>query len=287
VFTRTGTADDLRRVLPLTPAILDALHIADAATLAPLARGGGGNSDYYPTLDLGAERTRFMNQGAEGFVGLAGERFSIAPLFEARRRGVVGEPYDPIGDIPRLSSMQLAAQLRDRRFVDAPTATLAVAERVRAFDRLIASNDAPLDWRVFVASALETESARSGGAVGVADSAFFAGVRRYMSAHDAPAQARASIDFVHGLASWDFTEASRAAEFLLPLAVRGEHWITPDLLREGTTVARLRAGDPRGARVALESLRGASGRGKGDLRAELLSAWVSQAEQAAQTNPTE
>jgi hypothetical protein len=83
---------------------------------------------------------------------------------------------------------------------------------------------------------------------------------------------------VHGLAAWDFAEASRAADVLVPLAAAGDSWISPDVLREGTVVARLRLGDVRGARSALDALRSQSSRGQGDLRGELLSAWVARAE---------
>src|SRR5258707_12816798 len=55
VLQRPAIAADLKRVLPITPQMLDALHIVNAKTLAPLTRGGGANSDFYPTLDLGAE----------------------------------------------------------------------------------------------------------------------------------------------------------------------------------------------------------------------------------------
>ena len=65
--------------------MLDGLRIANASTLAPLVRDGGANSDFYPILDLGAERTRYRKEGAMGFVGISGDRFALAPLLEERR----------------------------------------------------------------------------------------------------------------------------------------------------------------------------------------------------------
>jgi spermidine synthase len=280
VLERPGTREDLRRVLPLTPAIMNRLHIADGATLAPLAAGGGGNSDFYPSLDLGAERTRYLKAGAEGFIGLAGERCALAPLLEGRRFRVDGERYTPMGDVPRLDALELGARLRDQRFDGAPSWILGVAERVRNVDRLIASNSAPVDWVGFVGAFTEAEAARSGGAVGVADSAYFAAVRRYLERQQAPAPVVAAVNFIHGLSAWDFSEASRAADVLLQAAERGEPWLSPDLLREGTVAARLRLGDVRGARAALNQLSRAGGRARGDLRADLVVAWVERAERA-------
>ena len=279
VLERPGTRDDLRRVLPLTPAIMNRFHIADGATLAPLASGGGGNSDYYPSLDLGSERTRYLKQGAEGFMGLSGERFAMAPLLETRRYAVDGARYSPASDVPRLDALELGARLRDARMDGAPTWVLGVAERVRNVERLIASDDAPVDWLAFVGAVTEAEAARSGGAVGVVDTAFYASVRGYLQRQRAPAEVSAAVDFLHGLASWQFDETSRAAAVLLPEAQRGASWLSPDLLREGTVVARLRLGDVRGARVALDQMKGLTARPFGDVRTELIAAWVERAEE--------
>ena len=277
VLRHPGTAEDLRRVLPLTPAIMNALHVTDSKTLGPLTRGGGGNSDFYPSLDLGAERTRYANEGAEGMAGLAGERFALGPLLGARRAGVDGEPYAVITDVPRLAALETAARLRDGRLEGASPPTVAAAEAVRALERLLASNDAPVDWRMFVNSVADVEAARAGAASGVADEPYFGRVRAYTARQRAPAQVAASIDFIHGLASWNFTEAVRASAVLLPLAERGEHWLSPNVLREGTVAAHLRLGDAAGARAALERLRGAPGRRPGDMRGELLTATVAAA----------
>jgi spermidine synthase len=284
VLERPGTREDLARVLPLTPAIMNRLHIADASTLAPLTAGGGGNSDFYPSLDLGAERTRYLNQGAEGFSALSGERFALAPLLEGRRFGVDGERYTPASDVPRLDALELGARLRDQRFDGAPSWILGVAERARNVDRLLASDGAPVDWLGFVGAFSEAEAARSGGAVGLADSAYFATVRAYLARQRAPAQVSAAVDFIHGLAAWDFAEASRAADTLIGAARQGQLWLSPDLLREGTVAARLRLGDVRGAHVALEQLAGIGGRPAGDVRGDLVAAWVARAELAARTN---
>jgi spermidine synthase len=280
VLRHPGTAEDLRRVLPLTPAIMNALRVTDSRTLAPLTRGGGGNSDFYPSLDLGAERTRYVNEGAEGMAGLAGERFALGPLLGTRRAGVDGESYAVITDVPRLAAQEQAARLRDGRLDGASSTTLAVAEAGRALERLLASNEAPVDWRQFVTSVSEVEAARAGTASGVADEPYFGRVRSYIARQKAPAPVLASVDFIHGLASWNFAAVVRASAVLVPLAEAGEHWLSPNVLREGAVAAHLRLGDAAGARTALQRLGGAPGRANGDMRGQLLAASVAAAEEA-------
>ncbi|MDQ2668240.1 MAG: fused MFS/spermidine synthase, partial [Gemmatimonadota bacterium] len=280
VFDLPPIADALRRVYPLTHPILDALHMVDASTLAPLVRGGGGNSDFYPTLDLGAEKTRYMNEGATGMVGLISDRFAIAPILEQRRVGVTGERYTPIPFVPRLEAMELAARARDNRFDGATPQMLGAAERSHAIDRLVANSVAPVDWHVWAAAIRESEELRSGGASGVADTAYFAALDRYMVAQNAPPAARATVAFLHGMASWDFVQAGRASEVLVPLAVNRDHWMPIDELREGAVMARLALGDVAGARRVMKALAPQATRETNDVRPQLLDAWIADREAA-------
>jgi hypothetical protein len=124
----------------------------------------------------------------------------------------------------------------------------------------------------------DVEAARAGAAAGVADEAFFGRVRAYLARQRAEAPVSASVDFIHGLASWNFAEAVRASSVLLPLAEGGQHWLSPVVLREGTVASQLRLGDATGARETLRRLRDAPGRGRGDMRGDLLIASVAAAE---------
>ena len=54
--------------------------------LAPLAGDAqGANSDFYPTLDLLAERTRYMKVNAKGFYEMSSGRFDVAAALTERR----------------------------------------------------------------------------------------------------------------------------------------------------------------------------------------------------------
>ena len=278
VLALPGVASDLKRVLTLTPQMLDALRIVDASTLAPLVRstGGGANSDLYPVLDLGAERTRYLAEGATGFAGLSGDRFGIATLLEHRRAAVSTAPYIVIGDVPRLEAMELAARVASGSFAGATPAQVTAAENVRAVERLLAADAPPLDWHFWVEAVRRAEETRAGGSAGVADTAYFARLTRFLGRQSTPPppEAPAAVAFLHGLAASDFATASRAAEPLLAAASRGDYWLSPDLLREGVIVARLRTGDIAGARSAFVQLGPTSSRAPDDVRPQLLAAWI-------------
>jgi hypothetical protein len=264
----------MKRVLTLTPEMLDALRVVEARTLAPLVHVGGANSDFYPVLDLGAERTRYLGEGASGFTALSGDRFGLATLLEDRRVPVSRAPYIVIGNVPRLEAMELAARVNGGAFDGATVDQLTAAEAVRAVDRSLASNTTPIDWHYWVDAVRRAEEARAGGSAGVADSAFYARVNQFLARHPAPPEARASIEFLHGLAAWDFGEAARASQPLLAAAARGDFWLSPDLLREGAVVARLRSGDIAGARGVFMMLAPVSSRAPDDLRPQLLAASI-------------
>jgi hypothetical protein len=272
-------------VLPFTPAMLDALRIVDGSTLSPLVHDGGANSDFYPILDLGAERTRYLEEGAAGFAGLSGDRFGIATLLEGRRAAVSKAPYIVIGDVPRLEAMELAARVNGGGFVGASGGQFGAAEHMRAVDRLLASGTPPVDWHVWVDAVRQAEETRAGGTAGVADTAFYGRATRFLVAQKAPDEARASIAFLHGLASWDFAEASRASKTLLGAVSRGDHWLPPDLLREGAVIALLRSGEPAAARDAYILLAPASSRSPNDVRPQLAAAWIQAALAPKQGQP--
>ncbi|HTE44105.1 MAG TPA: fused MFS/spermidine synthase, partial [Gemmatimonadaceae bacterium] len=60
IFQYPEIAKDLARVWPITPHTMETLRVADNRSLDPLVHAQGvANSDFYPTLDLNAERTRF------------------------------------------------------------------------------------------------------------------------------------------------------------------------------------------------------------------------------------
>jgi hypothetical protein len=173
--------------------------------------------------------------------------------------------------------MELAARVRDKNFAGASRFMLGTVERARAVDRMLVSTVAPLDWHEWAAAVRDAEETYNGGTSGVVDSALFAAAQRFMDAQKAPPEARATIAFLHGMASWNFAEVSKAAEVLIPAAEKDDLWMPVDILREGSAVARIKLGDAVGARFALDHLASRKQRDLNDVRPQLLDAWVNAA----------
>jgi hypothetical protein len=110
---------------------------------------------------------------------------------------------------------------------------------------------------------------------GVADSAFYASVQGFLAKTNPPILARAAVDFMHGIAAWDYTEASRASNPLVVSAASGDAWLDGDELRDGAVMAKLEVGDRRAAREVFRALVHQSTRDISDLRTRLLFSYVS------------
>ena len=258
-----GIAKDLRRAIALTPEALEATRLAGRQLFHPYLVGHATpNSDYRPVLDLGAERTRFLKENADGVIRFGEGRFNIAAALAGRRLGFGEESLAVTPEIPRVDEIARAARLRSalasghtapdttgrRRSGDSYARGLA---RLVQLERQLAGSTPPADWRLFVDDVRESERLLHGGTAGVADDAFYGRLRQYVARVNAPAAVRAAIDFLHGLAAWDYAEASRAGEGLL--AAR-EHdkvdWLPVSFTRNGLVVARIQLGDFVGARAA-------------------------------------
>ena len=273
IFQSQQLASDLKRVWPITPRTMETLRVADSRSLMPLVRvAGNPNSDFYPTLDLNAERTRFMKIDAEGFVGLASARVNFAAMIDGHRNGL-GDSYAVVTGIPRLQAMAAAAGLRtgDSR---AGADVALIAARRQMLEAEMWSGKAPGDWQVWVQSVAWVEAGVHGGMAGVVDTSFYRSLYAYLDRTHAPPTARAAIDFLHGLATWDYAQAARAADPLVAEAGRGQLWLDGDELRDGAVIAKLGVGDRAGARAAFRGLISRSARKITDLRTRLLFSYI-------------
>jgi hypothetical protein len=108
----------------------------------------------------------------------------------------------------------------------------------------------------------------------VADTAFYVSVRKYLAQTNAPELARASVDFMHGVAVWDYAEAARAADPLVAAAGAGQLWLDPDVLRDGAVMAKLATGHRGEARSIFRMLIGRSARDVTDMRTRLLYSYI-------------
>jgi hypothetical protein len=259
-----GIREDLRRVIPLTRVTLDRTRIASRSVIHPLVQlDARPNSDFHPVLDLGAERARFMGQPAAGFASLGQRRFDLVATLTGRRHEFGTELMTATPDINKAAALSFAARIRDayaKRMTPRPDTALldrdvaAALHRRDVLDRLAASGRPPVDWRVWVDQFAEVESDLHRGTAGVADEQFYGSMLRYARTEGAPREAVAAVEFLHGLATWNFAEAL-AASPVLEAAQRAQRpWISSELLRDGSVVSHLASGDITAARKRMQEL---------------------------------
>jgi spermidine synthase len=283
VFGHPGLRQDLCRFLPLTPTVLDGLHLVGRDELQPLlASMGQPNSDYYPVLDLGAERRRFRRTHAAGFQGLSVDWFNLLASLSGRRTAPALDLVAALPQNPRVHARATGALLRSGSRiatpVDAQQATLRDLMDWRAWESMATVSEPPVNWAIWLQQASRADYLRNAGTAGFVDQRFYEGLDRFMDRHRAPAAARDVVTFRRGVASWNFTEAAAAGGRLMALIGVDRSWIPGDELRDGLVLARLHLRDPRGARQALDSLSRFSSRSPTDLRSQLLTAYVQTAE---------
>ncbi|HUR94793.1 MAG TPA: hypothetical protein VMY76_09430 [Gemmatimonadales bacterium] len=284
VATLPALQGDLCRFVPLTPQTFDALHLASRRDLAPLLKDyTEPNSDFYPVLDLGAERRRFRRDQARGFPALSADWFNLLSSVSQRRVGPGVEPIPAFPQNPRLAARATSAYLRDPTDAAAKDSLFgSVLRRAdydwRAWQAAVAADRSPVSWEHWVSQQGEMAQLRNGGTAGTADETLYADTKGFLERHHAPGTARDVVTFRHALAVWDFGEAAKAADRLLPVVRRERGWIGGDELRDGAVMAKMQVGDPAGARQVLTSLADLSSRPAGDLRSLLLESYVRTAE---------
>ena len=288
VFDYAGVQEDVKHLAPpIARTDLEALRIGSRRSLAPLldARFGGAtaNSDFYPTLDLGAERARYLGASASGLAGLGSSRFDILAALTDRRRDFGTALESSIPGIPRLDALATGARLRlTTTAADSFTTDEARDARftVDAFRRTLASSAPPTDWRRWTHTFAAAEDHLHNGTAGVMDEQFYAEVAAYLDRANAPAGPRVCVRFMRGLASWNWTDVREATPALLSAASRGEEWLPYEIVRNGAVVAHLRAGDAANAREVFNRLAPRMPSGAG-VRSTLLEAWLGRWERAA------
>jgi spermidine synthase len=261
VITYPGIAAEMRRVVPMTAESFEALRLGGRDVLHPIVLSHGApNSDFFPTLDLGAERMRFMRETAEGLIGLQAGRFDVVAALSGRRAGFGTLTQSATPEIDRSLALALGAQLRAQRML-APevVATIQRGDELRAalyrqdaLDRMTASSRAPADWHEFMKAVVEVDGDIHSGTAGVVDSAFFRQVRAYAARAGAPAEARAGIDFLEGIGAWNWPLAATASKTLID-SEDPDEWIPDVLLRNGATVAYTILRDTTGAKEVLRT----------------------------------
>jgi spermidine synthase len=261
VVEYAGLAEDLKYVVPFTREAFEALRLGGRDVLHPMVLSHGApNSDFYPVLDLGAERMRFMHRDADGYTGLSEGRFDVVSALSGRRLGfgTLGATATP--DIPRPVALALGARLRAIRDMTREAAARVprdedlrhAAYRYDQLERVSTADRAPADWNSWAMAVVHVDEDLHAGTAGVVDSAFFRRMRDFAVRNGAPSEARASVDFLEGIGSWNWPQAAAAAETLISSKDTLE-WIPPPLLRNGAAVAYTMMSDTTGAKRVLQT----------------------------------
>jgi predicted membrane-bound spermidine synthase len=284
VFELPRILNDLAHFRSITPEALEGLRLMSRDALAPLARDvQGANSDFYPTLDLLAERTRYMKVNAKGFFEMSSGRFdAAAALLERRIPPGIGK--NPSIDIPRVNSLALGARLRSTEMPDPGESDTfdkdfrESSEHAQSLRDMMAAGHPPADWPLFMKLTLSVEKDRHGGTMGWTDDAWYAPVTAFLERQHAPAEAQAAFRFMHAIASYDWKRAVAEVDQLQKARADGIAWINDDLFRDGATVALLQIGNAAKARTLFDKMSEYSSRKPEDLRVRLLAAQIVAAE---------
>lgn len=254
-----GIADDLRRAVPLTPELFAALRLGGRDELRPLLLARGApNSDYFPVLDLGAERMRFMRESASGYMSLNEGRLDVLAALGDRRAGFATQGVPATPEIARPVALALGARIRAIRNLPPHVSALLPRDaalrnalyRIDQLERMGQTSTPPADWHAWITSVANADEEMHGGTAGVADTAFFGRMKRFAARTAAPAEARTSLDFLEAIGTWNWPVAAVSAKALMQSADTVA-WLPDVLVRNGGAVAFIKMRDYDGAKEVL------------------------------------
>jgi predicted membrane-bound spermidine synthase len=278
VFDQPTLRQDLCHVVPITGAMLEASRLLDRRALARLLdEGGGANSDYYPVLDIGAERARYLRQRVAGLAELAEARFDFVAALTRSRMEVGDDTVAVVPDAPRQRAQAIAAAVRipaepaRARRSDARSQARYLVARWNA---QLDDGRAPADWQAWLTEFRGVERVVHGAAQGAADQAFYDRVGAFLTRTGAPGAVRDVVELQRGLAGWDFPAVRAAGGRLVSGATRDEVLVPPRELLEAVVTANLLAGDTAAADSLFRLLLPRVQFTTGDLRMLLLGAHV-------------
>ena len=187
-----------------------------------------------------------------------------------------------VPEIWQLHALTVSAALRHPSIVAAPDtaggkgcarcATAAVGARGDARGERAAAGLEAVD-----AVGARRRAVHARGERGDVDERFYSSLDAFMARWHAPAEARQSIGLRRALSSWDFKAASAYADSLVPQAIALDAWTGVDEIREGGMVAKLKLGDPIGARRMWVAMSRVATRPPEALRSLLLDAYLGDA----------
>ncbi len=260
IVTYPDILDDLRRVVPLRPSWFETQRLAGREVLHPMLKiHAEPNSDFFPVLDLNAERMRFMHENASGYTSLKEGRFDLVAALSGRRLDFGIGSASPTPEIERSQAHALSARLHAvRTGTDSLGKAVAVDEelsaarlRVDQLEAAVAGNKPPASWHSWMDAVVAADADLHAGTSGVIDSSFFGKMRSYTIRHRAPVEARYALDFLEGIGAWNWPQAAQASKALM--VIRDPiPWIPPALFRNGAAAAFIMTRDTASAKKVLK-----------------------------------
>jgi spermidine synthase len=287
VLRGPAVSKDLAHFHPMSDATLDNIRLVTRDALVPLiGNSDGANSDFYPTLDLLSERTRFMKSYARGFSALNEDRFDLGAALLNRRVLPEGATTASL-NISRIKAQALGARLRagerlDPAFIEGGDKEFREAlSGLQVLRDVLASAHTPADWSFFFKLAMDVESNLHSGTMGWVHEEFYQSVRAFMEAKRAPADGLAALRFMHGISGYDWKEAAAQVDALLDARGHDRVWVNNDLFRDGACIALLHTGDVAKARKVFDRMSEYTARKSGDLRVRMIDAHIAARERTA------
>ncbi|MGW8267595.1 MAG: hypothetical protein ACWGSQ_14615, partial [Longimicrobiales bacterium] len=299
IFGFPGLEWDLSRTHPFTPELLEASRFLSREGLAPLLdRWPSANSDFFPVLDLGAERTRFLQLPASGFLQSAAGPFDAADAFLPDPLPDGGSLHTPVPQIPMGKALILRNRVRsalapppDRRHavpeggegpgaspgVDGDLELRQALYRAQLSGALLAIPDAPADWNAWLRQVLEGGGWDSPTGWRFLNAGFLARVEGAALRLDAPAGVLSAVAFLRALEVRDWGSLVSASDALAAEIAAGRRWINPAVVLDAGVLARIFSGDPGGALDFFGRLEPLAGRSPEDFRSRLIEAHLDQA----------
>jgi len=286
VFQYPDVRTELERTYPFTPDYLNRSRFLGRRSLAPLLDDWRGvNSDYYPILDLGADRARFQGGGARGFLATMGSGFDPSDVLESPKvSNDAGKTPVPVMESFR--AMELRGQLAAKRSGVEPDTADGSGPLLRSalyteavFQGLLAGDGSEMEWRPWLETLRMVATARAGG-IGVgAQDALFDSATAFAVKAGAPSATLVALRFDRALAAADWVGVGDVTLELMPdsadATVLSQLEVPAELLRDAGVMALLVTGRPEEARRVHEALGPWVARSPNDLRTRLLDAWVS------------
>ncbi|NIP57888.1 MAG: hypothetical protein GWM92_06540, partial [Gemmatimonadetes bacterium] len=237
VFEYPAVRTDLAVTHPFTRPLLETTRVLDRRALAPLLeRWEHANSDFFPLVDLGAERTRYLNRRADGFLAAGEAGFHPSDLFLEPLGRPTPHGGVPVPQMPRMRALARTSRLRavlDSAGEDPgrPSAELGTElYRVHRLGEVLDSEGPPASWEAWTEEALEVARLLHAGLEGAVRADLFDRLERYLDARDAPRGPRAAVGLVRGLEAREWSRVAGAATVLAAELEAGAAWVPPGLL---------------------------------------------------------